>query len=249
VNWDTYRCCGNGTSRAPVVAQQVLPVVRRRLEHRRGARPRDGRGGADEHACRDLVKQSLLRKDEGVLFEMANKFNLCHRKADQQTDYDAELSCVDIGAAARNVSSSPTGMFTLSRTRQESRPTRRQRDPGRSHRAVKPHGGASRYGSHPSWAGRPLRSPELAQRRRPCPDRMINGEPSTFAAQLSRGTSGATDTLNWRYGGLEVPHPRSACPPRLGCGPRVMGEHLRQVGARRGLCLHASRTGSIPIKR
>ncbi|MBY8854420.1 hypothetical protein K7G98_41740, partial [Saccharothrix sp. MB29] len=40
---------------------------------------------------RDLVKQSLLPKDEGVLFEVANKFNLRHRKANQQTNYDTEL--------------------------------------------------------------------------------------------------------------------------------------------------------------
>jgi len=40
---------------------------------------------------RDLVKASLLSKDEAVLFEIANKFNLRHRKANQQVDYDTEL--------------------------------------------------------------------------------------------------------------------------------------------------------------
>lgn len=40
---------------------------------------------------RDLIKTSLLTKDEATLFEIANKFNLRHRKANQQVDYDAEL--------------------------------------------------------------------------------------------------------------------------------------------------------------
>jgi len=40
---------------------------------------------------RDSVKASLLTKDEAALFEIANKFNLRHRKASQQVDYDTEL--------------------------------------------------------------------------------------------------------------------------------------------------------------
>lgn len=40
---------------------------------------------------RELVKQTLLPKDEGTLFEIANKFNLRHRKANQQADYDTAL--------------------------------------------------------------------------------------------------------------------------------------------------------------
>lgn len=40
---------------------------------------------------RDVIKMHLLSKDEGSLFEIANKFNLRHRKADQMKDYDTEL--------------------------------------------------------------------------------------------------------------------------------------------------------------
>jgi len=39
-------------------------------------------------ARRDLVKTELLSKDEGALFEIANKFNVRHRWADQHGDYD-----------------------------------------------------------------------------------------------------------------------------------------------------------------
>ena len=37
---------------------------------------------------RELIKTSLLRKDEGALFELANEFDLRHRKPDQRGDYD-----------------------------------------------------------------------------------------------------------------------------------------------------------------
>lgn len=37
------------------------------------------------------VKEYLLSKDEDVLFHIANRFNLRHRKADQLTGYDTEL--------------------------------------------------------------------------------------------------------------------------------------------------------------
>jgi hypothetical protein len=37
---------------------------------------------------RDLLKTELLSKDEGALFEIANSFDLRHRRADQRTDYD-----------------------------------------------------------------------------------------------------------------------------------------------------------------
>lgn len=37
---------------------------------------------------RDVVKSELLSKDEGALFEIANKFAIRHRKADQRSGYD-----------------------------------------------------------------------------------------------------------------------------------------------------------------
>lgn len=37
---------------------------------------------------RELLKSSLLRKDEGALFTLANEFDLRHRKPDQRRDYD-----------------------------------------------------------------------------------------------------------------------------------------------------------------
>lgn len=37
---------------------------------------------------RAQLKQDLLRKDEGVLFQLANEFGIRHQKADQRTDYD-----------------------------------------------------------------------------------------------------------------------------------------------------------------
>lgn len=37
---------------------------------------------------RDLLKERLLRKDERALFEIANKFALRHRKANQRGEYD-----------------------------------------------------------------------------------------------------------------------------------------------------------------
>ncbi len=39
-------------------------------------------------AERDLLKAELLSKDSGALFDIANNFDLRHRKADQKTDYD-----------------------------------------------------------------------------------------------------------------------------------------------------------------
>jgi hypothetical protein len=39
-------------------------------------------------AERDLLKVELLSKDSGALFDIANNFDLRHRKADQKTDYD-----------------------------------------------------------------------------------------------------------------------------------------------------------------
>jgi hypothetical protein len=37
---------------------------------------------------RKLLEAELLSKDEGALFEIANKFAVRHRRADQRTDYD-----------------------------------------------------------------------------------------------------------------------------------------------------------------
>lgn len=37
---------------------------------------------------RDLIKQELLKKDEGALFQIANEFNLRHRNQKQRDDYD-----------------------------------------------------------------------------------------------------------------------------------------------------------------
>jgi hypothetical protein len=37
---------------------------------------------------RELLKTELLSKDEGALFEIANRFALRHRRADQRGDYD-----------------------------------------------------------------------------------------------------------------------------------------------------------------
>jgi hypothetical protein len=39
-------------------------------------------------AERNLLKGELLSKDSGALFDIANNFDLRHRKADQKTDYD-----------------------------------------------------------------------------------------------------------------------------------------------------------------
>jgi hypothetical protein len=39
-------------------------------------------------AHRELLKEELLRPDEGALFNIANNFDLRHRKPDQRTDYD-----------------------------------------------------------------------------------------------------------------------------------------------------------------
>lgn len=43
--------------------------------------------GILEHR-RALLKEELPRKDEAPLFEIANKFDLRHRKPDQHADYD-----------------------------------------------------------------------------------------------------------------------------------------------------------------
>lgn len=40
---------------------------------------------------RELLKDRLWTKDEGALFDIANNFDLRHRKADQRGDYDAEF--------------------------------------------------------------------------------------------------------------------------------------------------------------
>ncbi|HET9655237.1 MAG TPA: hypothetical protein VFP72_07775, partial [Kineosporiaceae bacterium] len=37
---------------------------------------------------RKLLKVELLRKDEGALFQIANEFDLRHRRADQRSEYD-----------------------------------------------------------------------------------------------------------------------------------------------------------------
>lgn len=37
---------------------------------------------------RELLKEHLLKKDEGALFRIANEFDLRHRRADQRGDYD-----------------------------------------------------------------------------------------------------------------------------------------------------------------
>ncbi|MFB9953497.1 hypothetical protein [Cellulomonas denverensis] len=37
---------------------------------------------------RALLKENLLRKDEGALFEIANTYALRHHRADQRPDYD-----------------------------------------------------------------------------------------------------------------------------------------------------------------
>ena len=39
-------------------------------------------------AHRGRLKAELLTKDEGALFDLANNFDLRHRRADQRTDYD-----------------------------------------------------------------------------------------------------------------------------------------------------------------
>jgi hypothetical protein len=39
---------------------------------------------------RALVKQELLRKDEGALFQLANEFGVRHQNANQRTDYDEQ---------------------------------------------------------------------------------------------------------------------------------------------------------------
>lgn len=40
---------------------------------------------------RALVKQELLRKDEGALFQLANEFGVRHQNANQRTGYDEQL--------------------------------------------------------------------------------------------------------------------------------------------------------------
>ncbi|PPK63328.1 hypothetical protein CLV40_12941 [Actinokineospora auranticolor] len=40
---------------------------------------------------RDLIRENFLQKDDRALFEIANKFNLHHRKVDQHNKYDVEL--------------------------------------------------------------------------------------------------------------------------------------------------------------
>ena len=40
---------------------------------------------------RSLLKAELLSKDEDALFMIANKFDIRHNKADQQTDYNDEF--------------------------------------------------------------------------------------------------------------------------------------------------------------
>lgn len=42
-------------------------------------------------AHRALLQRELLSKDEGALFDIANNFDLRHRKADQKTDYDPDF--------------------------------------------------------------------------------------------------------------------------------------------------------------
>jgi hypothetical protein len=37
---------------------------------------------------RSLIKAELVSKDSGALFDIANNFDLRHRRADQRTDYD-----------------------------------------------------------------------------------------------------------------------------------------------------------------
>ena len=39
---------------------------------------------------RRLIRRELLRRDEGALFDIANKFDLRHRRADQMTNYGDE---------------------------------------------------------------------------------------------------------------------------------------------------------------
>ncbi|GAA3815590.1 hypothetical protein [Cellulomonas soli] len=63
------------------------------LFRRRGATREDKRsavvalaGILEEH--RTLLEQELLTKDEGALFEIANRFGVRHQRADQHPDYD-----------------------------------------------------------------------------------------------------------------------------------------------------------------
>lgn len=63
---------------------------------RRGATPTDRRDAIRDLAdvlehYRPSVKVHLLSKDEGALFEIANKFWIRHNKPDQYKDYDREL--------------------------------------------------------------------------------------------------------------------------------------------------------------
>jgi len=63
---------------------------------RRGATPTDRRDAIRDLAdvlehMRAGVKSHLLSKDEGALFEIANKFWIRHNKPDQHSDYDREL--------------------------------------------------------------------------------------------------------------------------------------------------------------
>jgi len=37
---------------------------------------------------RQLIREDVGRQDEGALFEIANRFDLRHRRADQHGDYD-----------------------------------------------------------------------------------------------------------------------------------------------------------------
>ncbi|HEY2673084.1 MAG TPA: hypothetical protein VGJ07_22340, partial [Rugosimonospora sp.] len=63
---------------------------------RRGATPTDRRDAVRDLAdvlehMRPQVKVHLLPKDEGALFEIANRFWIRHNKPDQLSDYDREL--------------------------------------------------------------------------------------------------------------------------------------------------------------
>ncbi|NJM91012.1 MAG: hypothetical protein HC863_01715, partial [Myxococcales bacterium] len=48
------------------------------------------RAGPSARRTRSLLEDRLLSGDEGALFEIANKFDLRHRKADQRRDYPDE---------------------------------------------------------------------------------------------------------------------------------------------------------------
>src|SRR5699024_6355549 len=65
------------------------------LFRRHGATREDRRSAVRELADvleghRELLQAELLSKDEGALFQIANKFGIRHRGADQRTDYADE---------------------------------------------------------------------------------------------------------------------------------------------------------------